>query len=299
MERKKRRFGDRKDGYLLRDLDSMHFITPLIYPNRCDNEAYVSETVDLTRINEYLSVKNSENPEFPYTMFHLIVAALMKTITLRPKLNRFIANKNTYQRNVVSSSFVVKKLFHDDAEEALAFLYAKEGSTLESLHDDLYRQISACRSEHVDESTDAMNILNKMPRFLSKFLVWILTRLDIHGWIPQSIIATDPYYSSVVLSNVGSIKLKSGYHHLTNWGTCSIFCLIGEKSVRPVFASDGTMEMREMVDLGLTIDERLADGYYYAKSIRLLKYLLQNPELLELPMEQPVGFEEKKTAAAL
>ena len=71
-----------------------------------------------------------------------------------------------------------------------------------------------------------------MPRFLSKFLVWLLTRLDIHGWIPQSIIATDPYYSSVVISNVGSIKLKCGYHHLTNWGTCSIFCLIGEKSVR-------------------------------------------------------------------
>ena len=37
MEKKKRRWGDRKDGVLLRDLDGMHFITPLIYPNRCDN----------------------------------------------------------------------------------------------------------------------------------------------------------------------------------------------------------------------------------------------------------------------
>lgn len=34
--------------------------------------------------------------------------------------------------------------------------------------------------------------------------------------------------------------------------------------------------MRETLDLGLTIDERLADGYYYSKSIRLLKYLLEH-----------------------
>ena len=60
MEKQKRRFGDRKDGYLLRDLDSMHFITPLIYPNRCDNEAYIAETVDLTAINAYLDKSAGE-----------------------------------------------------------------------------------------------------------------------------------------------------------------------------------------------------------------------------------------------
>lgn len=116
----KRRFGDRKDGVLLRDLDGMHFITPIIYPNRCDNEAYLSETIDLTNMNAYLEKKNAENPDFPYTMFHVIVAALIKTITLRPKMNRFIANKNFYQRNGVSASFVVKKQFADEAAEALA-----------------------------------------------------------------------------------------------------------------------------------------------------------------------------------
>mgnify|MGYP002988783716 CR=1 FL=1 len=77
MEKKKRRWGDRKDGVLLRDLDGMHFITPLIYPNRCDNEAYIRETIDLTNMNAYLKKKNETETEFPYTMFHLIVAALV------------------------------------------------------------------------------------------------------------------------------------------------------------------------------------------------------------------------------
>ena len=102
METYKKRRGDRKDGRLLRELDSLHFITGIIYPNRCDNEAYISVKVDLTAMNAYLAKKNAEEKDFPYTMFHLVVAALEKTITLRPKLNRFIVNSNFYQRNEVS-----------------------------------------------------------------------------------------------------------------------------------------------------------------------------------------------------
>ena len=48
--------------------------------------------------------------------------------------------------------------------------------------------------------------------------------------------------------------------------------------------------MHETVQLGLTIDERLADGYYYSKSVRLLKTLLENPELLQLPAIQEVDY---------
>lgn len=294
MKQEKRRWGDRKDGRLLRDLDGMHFIMPQLWPNRTDNEAYISERIDLTPIKAFLEQKNANETDFPYTMFHVIVAAMIKTVTLRPKLNRFIANKNFYQRNEVSAAFVVKKHFSDDSSEALAVVHAKDDSTITSIHEDLYQQISACRSDKVDSSTDSMNFFNKMPRFLGKFIVWVITRLDVHGWVPSSLIETDPYYCSIVLSNLGSIKLRSGYHHLTNWGTCSLFCIIGEKKQTPFFQPDGSYEMHETLDLGLTIDERLADGYYYSKSIRLLKHLLAHPELLELPANQPVDFEQNK-----
>ena len=294
MKQEKRRFGDRKDGTLIRDLDGMHFITPLIYPNRCDNEAYISERIDLGPVNAFLAQKNAQPSDFPYTLFHVILAALVKTVTLRPKLNRFIANKNFYQRREVSAAFVVKKLFSDDAGEALAVVHATDDSTLTSLHADIFRQISSCRSDKVDASTAGMDMFNKMPRWMGKAIVRFLMFLDRHGWVPSDLIATDPYYSSVVISNLGSIKLKCGYHHLTNWGTCSLFCIIGEKKMTPVFQPDGTYEMRETLDLGLTIDERLADGYYYSKSIRLLKHLLEHPELLELPAAQPVELEDKK-----
>ena len=289
MEQRKRRWGDRRDGTLLRNLDSLHFITGIIYPNRCDNEAYISETIDLTNINAYLKKKN-ETADFHYTLFQVIVAAIAKTITLRPKMNRFVANRNFYQRNGVSLSFVVKKQFSDQGAEALAVLHVKDGDTIEAVHDYIEEQVTFCRSENVDSSTENMDILNSLPRFLSKAAVRFICWLDKHGWVPYSMIATDPYYTSCVISNLGSIGLKSGYHHLTNWGTCSIFCIIGEKKRAPFFQDDGTAEMRETVELGLTIDERLADGYYYSKSVRLLKKLLECPELLERPMTEEVDY---------
>lgn len=287
----KRRLGDRKDGRLIRDIDSMHFIMPIIYPNRCDNEAFISERIDLTAAERFLEEKNAANPEYKYTFFQLIVAALIKTITLRPKMNRFIANKNIYQRNEVSASFVIKKQFADEAKEGLAFIHATDNTTLDEIHDEIYRQVTSCRGGKQDSTSDAMDMFKRMPRFLAKALINIICVLDRHGKVPCSLIETDPYYSSIVLTNLGSIGMHSGYHHLTNWGTNSLFAAIGEKKERPFYDDDGTSHMRQSVDIGITIDERLADGYYYSKTVKLLKYLLENPELLDKPAGEEVCYE--------
>ncbi|MBQ9980117.1 MAG: 2-oxo acid dehydrogenase subunit E2 [Oscillospiraceae bacterium] len=286
----KKRLGDRRDGTLLRDIDSMHFIMPMLYPNRCDNEAFISECIDLTKAEKYLQEKNAANPEYKYNLFQLVVTAILKVITLRPKMNRFIANKNIYQRNEITAAFVVKKLFSDSGAEALAIIRAKGSDNIDSVHDSIYRQVSSCRSDKKDDSSAAMDAFQKLPRFISKAGVAIVRILDRHGLVPKGLIATDPYYCSVVLTNLGSIKLHSGYHHLTNWGTNSVFCAIGEKKKRPFYNEDGSYVMTESIDLGLTIDERIADGYYYSKTVRLLRKLIENPELLELPLNEEVDY---------
>ncbi len=287
-----KKLGDRKDGKLLRDLDAMHFIMPIIYPNRCDNEAFISERINLTNINKYLDEKNSENPEYKYTLFQIMVSAVLKTIILRPKMNIFISNKNMYQRNEVSAAFVIKKVFKDNSEEGMAFVRSKEEYTIENIRQDMLRQINRCRNEKKQDSTvEAMELLNKIPRFLSKAIISFICWLDKIGKVPKFLISTDPYYSSVVISNLGSIKLKSGYHHLTNWGTTSVFMIIGEKKIRPFFDEKGNMEMCDSVDIGLTVDERIADGYYFSKTIKLLKKILENPWLLERPFGEEVDYE--------
>lgn len=290
MNDTKRHIGDRRDGTLLRDIDSMHIIMPMIYPNRCDNEAFISERIDLTNVDAYIAKRNAENPVFKFTLFHLIVAAILKVIVLRPKLNRFIANKNLYQRKELSASFVIKKQFNDASEEGMAFIRANGDSTLDTLREDLYKQITHVKKGGTDSTMDAMDFLKKLPRFVVKFFIALMRWCDRHGIVPKSLIASDPYYASVILSNLGSIKLRSGYHHLTNWGTTSLFVVVGEMKKRPFYDDEGNAEFRNSVDLGLTIDERLADGYYYSKSVRLLKYILEHPECLEKPFSEPVEY---------
>ena len=287
-----RRFGDRRDATLLRDTDALHFIMGIIYPNRADNEAYIAERVNLEPIKAYLAKKNVEGIPFKYTFFHVILTALVKTVTLRPKLNRFYANENYYQRNKITAGFVIKKEFSDGSEEAMALLEAKPDATIDTIHEEIRQRVQATRNEQKMNTTDnSMDILNKLPRFLSKTAIRFIRFLDRHGWCPDFLIGDDPNYSSVFLSNLGSIRLRSGYHHLTNWGTCSLFCVIGEKKWTPLYDQNGFVEMRETVDLGLTVDERIADGYYYSKSIRLFKYLLEHPALLEQPMNTEVEYD--------
>ncbi|MBQ9458382.1 MAG: hypothetical protein IJU66_00430 [Oscillospiraceae bacterium] len=281
---------DRRDATLLRDIDSMHYIMPLIMPNRCDNEAFISEQIDLTNAEKFLKQKNAENPAYQYTIFHVIVTAVLKTITLRPQLNRFYANNNLYQRNEITAAFTIKKIFTDEGDEALAFIHSKPTDNIDSIHDEICRQASYVRNVGEDQSTESMDMLQKVPLIFKNAMGIGARFLDRHGWMPQSAIATDPFHSSVVLANLGSIKLHAGYHHLTNWGTTSVFCIVGEKKKRPFFNEDGSMDMRMSIDIGLTVDERISDGFYCSRAVRLLRLLLENPELLDHPLEEKVEF---------
>ena len=283
--------GDRRDGKLLKDIDGMHFICPIIYPNRCDNEAFISEVIDLTNIDKYIKKKN-KNSDFKYTTFQVMVTAVLKMLYLRPKMNYFIQNSNLYERYEKTASFVVKKQFSDKGSEGLAFIHSKPSDNIDSIHETMRKIITEQRGGGSDTSTDFMDIFKKLPRPFSKFLVHIIMLLDRKGLCPAALVESDPYYSSVVLTNLGSINMHAGYHHLTNWGTNSLFVAVGETKKRPLEGKDGKTVIKNSLDLGLTIDERIADGYYYSKSVKLLKYLLENPTELEKPLSEEVSYDK-------
>ena len=100
-----------------------------VYPNRCDNEAYISQRVDLTAINAYLARKNETETGISATPCSISSwRPSIKTITLRPKMNRFIANKNFYQRNERLAVLCGEEaVLRQRRREALAFLHAKDG----------------------------------------------------------------------------------------------------------------------------------------------------------------------------
>ena len=290
-QRPRRRWGDRRDGVWLRDLDALHGFTPYLFPNRADNEAFIEAQIDLTNIEAYLERKNAGEPAHRYTIFHVIAAAAVKCFVLRPRMNRFIQGSRMYQRNVLTLSFVVKKQFNDESHEALAFLYCDGDTTIDTLHEAIVKEITEFRGGRTDNSTDGMDMLLKLPRWVLTIVIRLLHLLDYYGRVPEFLVKTDPNYASIFLSNLGSIKLNAGYHHLTNWGTTSFFGVIGERHMAQLVDAEGNVSVRPGLDLGLTIGARIADRYYYSKTVRLLKHLLQHPELLELPASTEVDYE--------
>ena len=215
-----------------------------------------------------------------------------KTLVLRPKLNRYIKCGSIYHRTQISASFTVKKKFEDSSDEGLAFIDVVRADTLDTIHDMMCRQIYEARKDGGD-AVETIDIFRKMPRFVGRAIVRALCFFERHGRVLPSITKGDPGYSTVMLTNLGSIGMKGGYHHLSNWGTNSIFVVIGQIKKRPFFDQKGNVTMKTSVDLGLTIDERLADGYYYSKSVKLLKYLLEHPEELEYRLDEKLHRKEK------
>lgn len=295
METKhKRSIHDRNDARYLKDLDSMHVMMPFIMPKRADNEAVLGQVLDITALNEYLERKNAGNPEFKYTWFHVIVAALAKTIALRPKMNWFIKAGRYFERNDVEVSFVVRRQLREDSEEALAkFVLDRDGeSVVEQVYSYVRNFVTMVRVKgEIEDTTSKMNFLKKLPHFVLKIVFWVLDTLDYFGIYPNALKIDDPRFTSVFVSNLGSIKMNADYHHLYEKGTVSFFTVINERKMRPFFNDDGTFVMRDTIKMGMTIDERIADGYYFAKTLKLFQYLLNHPDLLDRPAVEPVEFE--------
>lgn len=291
MQERKRRWGDRWDAWRLRGLDPVHVMMPYMFGDRTSNEAVLGEVMDLTEVDKYLAKKNAQNPEFKYTWFHFITAAISKAILLRPKMNYFIAGGRYYERKKIQVAFNVKRQFSDEAEESMAkfVLDPEGGSPMEQVHDYVHKFVTKVRKENQNVGVDdILKFLSHLPRFAWRIMSWALKRMEYYGIYPKSLAEDDPCYSSAYLTNLGSIKMNADYHHLFNWGTISFFVTIGEKKMRPYFKEDGSYEMHNTIKLGLTIDERIADGYYFAKTLRLVRKIFQNPELLDEPAASPI-----------
>ncbi|MBR5296230.1 MAG: hypothetical protein IKU24_06530, partial [Clostridia bacterium] len=230
---KKKSFGDRKDAVLIRDSDPLHAFMPYLLLGRTDNEALLNDDLDLTETMRYIEKKNENESEFKYTIFHVVLAALAKTIYLRPAMNRFMQGHRLYQRNDISFSFVVKRAFSDKAEEALVIMKVdpeSDVSPLEQVHSRVKKEVNYIRKENNMGSTvETVSFLTKIPRPLLRIVSKLLFWLEYHGWTPAFLEKIDPYHTTCFVSNLGSIKMTASYHHLVDWGTNSFFVIIGEK----------------------------------------------------------------------
>ena len=280
----KRRRGDRKDGTFLRDIDSYHKIMPFMMPRRTDNEVFFCESIDVTNLISYIEQEKSEG-ESGITLFSAFVAATVRTAAIRPALNRFVCGHRIYEKKTVDIGFVAKKYYGDEAEEVALKIQFDLNADIYEVTRKIYAQIHGVKKGEGVESDGIVDKLAKCPRFLNRFIFKLLRFLNYYGKVPESLTSVDPNFSSIFISNMGSIQAGAPFHHLNEWGTNSVFLCIG-KIYDKLCKEGDRVESRPYVDFAFTLDERIADGYYFARTLDVFKGIIQDPKVLERPYEK-------------
>ncbi len=291
MEKRKRRFGDRKDGWRLRHTQSVFAVMPHLMKKRSDSQVFFDEEIDIEELEKYVRRVRREHDMPYFSLYHVFIAATVRMFVMRPRLNRFVMNGKVFARNRLTASMVVKREMSQNSEEVCI----KPAFQPEDTIFDVYRRIdevmeNEVRDKNASNSTDvAATILNKLPAWFVRLFVNFVIFMDHRGLLNNFINNISPFHTSFFITDVGSIGIDPIYHHIYDFGTTSVFLALGKKQRVASVETDGTIVPKRVVRVKFVLDERICDGQYYAESFRMLRRLLKKPELLEVP---PTEFPE-------
>lgn len=283
---RKRRFGDRYDGYRVRDLDLPFHIMPVIMPKRCDSEVFFKETIDIGPLEDYVRKKRKEDlPELK--TLHVILAAMVRVLAVRPRMNRFIIGKKVYAHNNIRFGMTIKRSLSMEGEETEVLPEFLPTDTIydvvKTFNEEWEKAVNA--GEEGNDADRVTRLLAFVPTWVKTFSVWVLRKLDQVGLLPKSLYKGSPFHNSIYITDVGSLGIDSVYHHLFEFGTNSCFLAVGKKITEHYITSEGEIAKRKVMNFRFVVDERICDGYYHASAIKLFCKYLKHPELLEIPPE--------------
>ncbi|MGD1832958.1 MAG: 2-oxoacid:acceptor oxidoreductase [Sphaerochaetaceae bacterium] len=272
----------RNDATFVTNLIPYKRIFPYIMPKRTESLVYHKFSIDLTKTLQFIKELNrtDNNKDHQYRVFEFFLSAVMRTIALRPQLNRFIMNYDCWQRNELSLNFVVKEDYTDEAPEHSAILYFEPTMTFPEMATIINNTIEDSRKGGNDNDTDAaINFFLHFPKFILRAIVGIIRFLDVKGIAPKALRDADGLHATAFVANLGSINLLgSPHHHLYEWGTTSIFITMGMLQRKRTIDAEGNRSFVDKMDIGVTLDERIADGFYFIRSIQVLQDILNHPE---------------------
>ena len=289
-------FYRRSDGTLVRDTrDPIGDIMPYIMRGRNESAVYYSKSYCVETIQQYIREQRKKGTRI--TVFNIISAACLHTFLRRPHLNRFVAGRRLYQHNSFDILYVVKTSMTDDGIESIARVRFDEDDTLASVRDKMAESVDEIKGTEGKEDDRFIGLVTKLPRFLKRFIIALARVLDFHGMMPKSLMELIPLYSSIFISHMGSIGGDAMFHHLYEFGTTSVFCAIGRIYLKP-YRDIRTEEVvwKKTIDLNITLDERICDGFYFIKSLELFDSFFENPALLELTPKEAMAEAERAKA---
>lgn len=279
----KRRLGDRKDGYLIHSLPALNRLAPYIIPNKEDAQSYYDESFNVDAVDKMLRkhrVEGYKNLSF----MHFVIAAYIRCVSMLPGINRFCIGRRIYSRYNIEIVINVRRAFGIGATGTTVKVEFEPKDNIF----DVYRKINAKIDEikandGISTTEDIADTLCHLPRFLLRFAVWLIRVLDYFGIVPSKLLNSSPYHGSMVISDMGALRISPQFNQIKNFGALPISISFGPKRHIHELDRKGEVTDHKYLDCKLSLDERICDASYYSQFILALRYIFQHPEILEVP----------------
>ena len=270
----------RSDGKRIKYEDILVKMTPHFMKTRNDAVNQIMHSVRVEDMDAWIREK-SEKEGIVFNYMHVVMATIVRLLATRQRLNRFVVRGAVYQRNCISISLTVKRSLRDEgAESTIKVPFTGEETIYE-----VKEKIDNAIKESIDEDNKTQKVIKKLailPNWLLRFAIGTIKWLDNRNMLPKALINASPFHTSVYVTYLKSIRCDAVFHHIYNFGTTGIFVAIGKEKFAPV-ADFEELKVGKIMNLGITMDERFCDGFYFAKSLRIWNDMFHNLSELEKP----------------
>ena len=279
----RRRMGDRKDGRLLRSLPGFAKFIPYIMPQRNDRLIHYEESFEVTELDRCLRKLRVDGYK-GIGFLHFMIAAYIRGISMMPGINRFVVGRRIYARNNIEVVMTVKRALSLEATETTVKVVFEPTDTILDVYRKMNEKIDEIKSSEENNGTeDFADTVAHLPRFLLRFAIMILRVFDYFGWLPQSLVDVSPFHGSMIITDLGSLRIGPVYHHIYNFGTLPTFIAFGAKRHAYELNRRGEMVDHKYVDCKFVLDEGIVDGHYWAQFLQAYRYMFAHPEILTTP----------------
>jgi len=283
MSKYKRRYGDRREGRLLRSIPPFSKFIPYIMPQRNDRLVHYEESFEVSALDRRLRALRVEGYK-GIGILHFLIAAYVRCVSMLPAVNRFIAGRRIYARDEIEVVMAVRRNSSVDETETTIKVKFEPTDTIFDVYRKMTEKIEEIKTSDENNNTeDVAEAFSRMPRFLIRFALMILRTMDYFGWLPQAILDASPFHGSMIITDLGSLRIGPVYHHIYNFGTLPVFIAFGAKRHAYELDRHGQVHDNKYIDTKMVLDEGIVDGHYYAQLLQAFRYMFDHPEIVENP----------------
>lgn len=283
MSRYKRRYGDRKEGRLLRSLPAFSRVIPYIMPQKCDAMINYEENFEITNLDRRLRKLRVDGYK-GIGILHFIIAAYIRALSMLPGINRFVVGRRVYARDGIDIILSVRRSLSADSSSVAVKVRFSPTDTIFDVYRKLNEKLEEIKTDDENSSSEEfLEAFSKAPRILLKLAVFFFRVMDYFGWTPEKWLETSPFHGSMMLSDLSSLRTGPVFRQICNFGTLPVYISFGAKHHKYELNRHCQMLDNKYIDTKVTIDGRIADAQYYAQFLQAMRYMFEHPEIVEHP----------------